>query len=149
MWCSPTVQAKLKIPLKAKLARLWGSKEVRFLVVGAVNTALSLVIFTFLAWMFQNSWSSYLIVTVAAIISLLTNYSTQRYFVWRSNSKVWGELPRYAISSGFIYLLNLALIWLFHDRVGLKLIPAQYLSVLLATVASYFILKYFAFTRKA
>lgn len=117
--------------------------------MGAFNTALSLVIFTLLAWIFQKSWSSYLIVSVSAIVSLLTNYSTQRYFVWRSNSKVWGELPRYAISSGFIYLLNLALIWLFHDNLGLSLIPAQYLSVLLATVASYFILKYFAFTRKA
>jgi putative flippase GtrA len=117
--------------------------------VGAFNTAMSLVIFTFLAWIFEKSRSSYFIVSLSAIISLLTNYSTQRYFVWRSNSKVWRELPRYAISSGFIYLLNLALIWLFHDRLGLPLIPAQYLSVLLATVASYFILKYFAFTRRA
>jgi putative flippase GtrA len=134
--------------LMKRIATLWNSRELRFLLVGAFNTLMSMLIFTALAVVLEASLDKYAIVTLASAISILVNFTTQRLLVWRSRGDLVTEFAKYLISSLVVYLINISVFWVMHEWAGLAFIPAQYAAILLATVATYFILKYFAFAKR-
>jgi putative flippase GtrA len=129
--------------------------EVRYLVVGGLNTAFSYALFT-VALLILHGWGvpgDYAIaITFSWIISNLTSYLLQRRFVFERTRRPIREFVKFTSVTFGSFLANLALSWFsvsvlgFDDAVE-KLVSQLIVTVVLV-VATYVLHRSFSFRER-
>lgn len=122
-------------------------QRVAFLLVGGANTAFSTGLFIALALAFPQA-PSFVLLTVSWTVSLIAVFFVYRKLVFRVKGHVWLDLGRFALVNLTSLLINVSLLSLFADILGLPRIPTQLAITFLSVVISYFGHRHFSFRRK-
>lgn len=126
--------------------------EIRYLVVGGLNTAFSYGLFTG-ALLLLHAWSvpgDYAIaITFSWIVSNLTSFILQRRFVFRGTGRPIREFVKFTSVTFGSFLANLGMSWfsatiLGFDAAGEKLVSQLVVTVVLV-VFTYVLHKTFSF----
>lgn len=119
--------------------------EVRFLLVGALNTALgyglyALFIFLGIQYFISN--------TLSFIIGTIHSYLWNKFYTFRSKEKSVKEPIRFASIYVIIFILSNFLLWLFIEKLHLNAYLAGVVGLFITTVISFTGHKYFSFKNK-
>lgn len=129
------------------LRRAVDSVGVRYLVIGAWNTLFSYLLF-WLCYHLLGDWIGYGgALTVSTGLSIVQSYATQRILVWRSGGAIPGEFTRFLLTNAGMYLLNLAVLALLVELLGMPVLPAQLIATVVVVVAGFLLLRSFTFRR--
>ena len=124
------------------IAWLFKNKKVRFLFVGGLNTLVgygSYALFIFLGL------NPYFATTLSTIIGVINSYFWNKYFTFRVKEKSIGEAIRFIVVYAVSYAVNLSLIYIFVDVLGLNAYVAGAICLLMVTIISYVGHHYFSF----
>jgi putative flippase GtrA len=125
-----------------KIKEFLNTRIIKFLAVGAINTAFNYGIYVFLIFI---GFGYAIATTVSFVIGLIFNFKTQGIFVF--NTKSNKPFYLYLISWLGIYFLNLALLgWLI--KIGINSYLAGALLVPPIAVLSFVVLKFVVFREK-
>ncbi len=132
-------------------------EKLRFLLVGGYNTVLSYLLYVLFLYLFETHHNQLDIFTeiipqialfLSFILSSINSFLTQKFYVFNTRGNYITEYIRCLGSWGIGYSLNTALLWLFISKLGINPYWAQLIIVILLTINSYLLLKYFAFRKR-
>lgn len=130
------------------LLRIIKDKRIAFLIVGAMNTVIGFLWFTLFLWIFGALPAGYMIALVAAqILAVLCAFVLYRRFVFRVTGHVWRDLVRFSSVYAVSFGINLVVLPVLVEVVGIHPLPAQFVIVVITTVVSYLGHNYFSFRR--
>jgi len=117
-------------------------KEVRFFIVGGINTAVgytAFVLFVFIGF-------QYLIAnTLATIIGIINSYLWNRFFTFKSKGKAMSEIVRFSLVYATSYCISMLFLYLIVDRLSVNIYIAGALNIIITTIISWFGHKNFSF----
>ena len=128
---------------------LWrDNRQLRYLVVGAWNTAAGYCIFALLYLAVGKSVDYMVIAVVSHILAVTQSFVMQRRVVFRSQANAWAEYLRFHVAHQGSLGLGLILLPIFVEVAGLSPLFAQAIATAIVVIASYFVHRHFTF-RKA
>lgn len=132
-----------------KIWDLWfrTNQKIRFLLVGGFNTAVSYALFLAFVW-FLTPQRYQTALLLSWILSSVTSYLTQKFFVWQTPGNYFREYYRCLLTWSFAYLINALLLWFFVEKILWPAWLGQAVSICAVTVFTFVLFKYFAFARK-
>ena len=121
---------------------------LKFNAVGAVGLAVQLGVL----WLLERvAGVQYLLATVIAVeVAVLHNFVWHQLWTWRGRPKesVWRRLLRFHLANGLVSLVaNFGLMALFVGGMGMRVMPANLLSVGLAGVLNFGLAEVWVFGR--
>jgi putative flippase GtrA len=127
----------------------WGRREIRFLVVGGLNTLLALALFAS-SHLVLGPDVPYLALLVPTYgIGIPVAFATQRIFVFDAHGgSVVVDFARYTLVQLFSVVLNAGLLALFVEVISAPLLLAQVITLALIVVVTYFGHLLFSFRRR-
>ena len=131
-----------------RLLRLVKDPRVLFVLVGGANTVFSTGLFAVLVLAFGPGVPAAVSVLIAWTVSLVCVFFVYRRLVFRVRGHVWRDLVRFAGVNSVSLLVNLGLITLLADVLGLAAIPVQIGITCLIVVFNYLAHKHFSFRRR-
>jgi putative flippase GtrA len=124
--------------VKGLAAALVGDQRVRYLAVGGWNTLSSYLLFVVLQLAFGDVVNYLVLLVVTMIISVLQAFVLHRRFVFHATDGHWpGQLLRFSQVYAGAFAVNLALLPVLVEIVGLPVILAQGLLVVTTVTASF------------
>ncbi len=137
------------IELYLRLYRWWMTwpQKLRFLLVGGYNTVFSYLLFIGLLWIF-NGHHEQIALALSFALSSINSFWTQKIYVFTSKAPAWPEFIKCLGTWGISYGLNAVLLWLLVDGLSMTAYIAQGIVLVILTVFSWIMLKYFAFKLK-
>lgn len=129
------------------MLKLLGSEKTRFLVVGAINTLISYLLFVLFFWLSGRS-NYFLAYLLSFAIALLIGFSLQRIFVFRVKGQLLLDFLRYSLVQFVSFAANAALLTFLVELLFFDPLIAQALSLGLTVTASYLAHRHFSFRRK-
>lgn len=117
----------------------------RYLLVGVFNTIFGYVLSLLVYHLFQRDLSIITIGIMINVISITVAFLGYKLLVFKTSGNWLNEYLRCYITYGFSAVLGVALIWLFVEQWGWIFWFSQGLIILLSTVISYFMHRYFTF----
>jgi putative flippase GtrA len=119
-------------------AGLLGDQRVRYLAVGGYNTVSSYLLFVGLELAFGDVVNYLVLLVVAMVLSVLQAFVLHRRFVFHATDGHWpGQLLRFSQVYAGAFAVNLALLPVLVDVVGLPVIEAQGVLVFTTVTASF------------
>lgn len=133
----PTLNGRIELLLKRLPGRT--GRPLRFVIAGALNTALGLALYPALLWLFSPLRTHYLIALgIAQAVCLTFAFFTYKLGVFRTQGNVIAEFFRF---SSF-YLVNYAVNWValpvLVEVVGIDPLYAQLAFTAVIVIGSYF-----------
>ena len=121
------------------MQRLVVDQRVRFLMVGGTNTIVGYCAFAFFdLFVFQRVPQGHLLSLVMAYaVSISLAFFLYRRFVFRVKGKVWRDFGAFVSVNMFAIALNLVLLALLVDVVGLPALAGQAIALAITVVVSY------------
>jgi putative flippase GtrA len=120
-------------------------EPVRFLLAGGWNTVFGFAVYAAL-YALLGTKVHYLLLLIPANVLAITNcFLAYKYLVFRTRGNGWAEYLKCWLVYGAIALLNAGMMWLLVNWAGMGPVPANGLSIIIATVASYLSHKHFSF----
>ena len=136
------------IALYKKTENTWFKlpQKLRFLLVGGFNTVTSYLIFAGLYFLLDGNYVPTAIIQY--IISVNISILTMRYYVFRSKGNFTKEYLKACIV--YIYMLgfNLAWLYVFVDTLHINALISQAVYLVISTITTYILHKYFSFRKK-
>lgn len=134
-----------------RLTRLFEDQRARFLMVGAVNTLVGYGLFVgFEYFVFGSVQFGYSISLVASYaISIVVAFVLYRRFVFIVEKNVLRDFVRFVSVYLVSIVLNLVILGLFIEILGVVSYLAQAISLVVTTVLSYLGHRFFSFRRPA
>ena len=131
------------------LARLLRDHRLRFVAVGATNTAVGYLVFGALTvWVFAQVPFGYLIsLALSYVVSITLAFWLYRTFVFVVRGRVLTDFVRFVGVNLVTIGLNAVILPLLVEVVGLHPLVAQAISLVITTLASYFGHKHVSFRR--
>lgn len=124
----------------------WRSSEkLRFLVVGAYNTAFGYATFAVLYWLFGSRIHYLVLLIVSHIVSVTNAFVAHRRVTFASDGSVLTQYVRFNVSYLGLLLLSLVLMPLAVERLGLHPLVASALVLAITVCTSYFVHSHFSF----
>jgi putative flippase GtrA len=130
------------------LMRLIKDQRVLFLLVGGINTGFSTGLFICLALYFPETPSAVLL-TISWAVSLVSVFFVYRKLVFRVTGRIFRDFFRFVLVNLSSLLINIVLLFLVSDMLGLPRIPAQIAITMISVAVSYFGHRYFSFRRSS
>jgi putative flippase GtrA len=119
-------------------AALLGDQRVRYLAVGAWNTLSSYGLFVVLQLAFGDVVHYLVLLVVTMVVSVLMAFVLHRSFVFEATDGHWpGQLLRFSQVYAGAFAVNLALLPVLVEVVGLPVIVAQGVLVVTTVTASF------------
>ena len=119
----------------------------RFILVGIWNTLFGYLVFVVLVYVFPfGEDDSVWVLLITYLISGLQSYFAQRVLVWNSKAEIPLELLKFVLVTICGFLLNWILLHSLHKFLMESILLAQLVAILMTTIATFFVLKNFAFT---
>jgi putative flippase GtrA len=113
--------------------------EVRFLLAGAVNTAVGLGVFPALYFLAAPFKIHYLIIfTISQVICISFAFLSNKFLVFRTQGNLLKESGKFLTFHLGLFSLNLAVLPALVEFVGMNPVWAQTLFAVLIIVTSYF-----------
>jgi len=122
------------------IALIKGSRFLRFLATGVINTGFGYAIYALLIW---AGFVYFIAAPTSFVVGTLFNYFSNRYLVFFYKGHV-SSLLRFCVVYGFLLLVNLALIAVM-VKVGMPELVAGALAVPPHAILGYVLLKRFVF----
>jgi putative flippase GtrA len=119
--------------------------KIRFLLVGGYNTLFSFSLFCLLQNLLGNIFHYIVILLFCHLISVFNSFVSLKYFVFRSSKKFLNEYLKVNIVYAVYFVLNAMLLYVLKDLLAINIYIAQFICVIILTIASYFSHKYFSF----
>lgn len=125
-----------------RLRLLFDRREVRFLIVGVINTAVGYGAYV----LFLALGLNYLIAgTLSTIIGVANSYIWNRFFTFKSKGKAVNELARFSLVYLVSYCISMLFLYLVVGVFGLNAYIAGGVNLILTTLISWFGHKNFSF----
>lgn len=149
MDCRYAEAMKKLIELYLKMFVFWMRfpQKIRYLLVGGYNTVVSYALYALLLWMMDGAREQ-LALLGSFLISSINSFWTQKIFVFQGHGKVRQEYAKCLASWGVSYVMNVILLALFVDALHMNAYLGQFIALVIVTVNSYLMLKFFAFKEK-
>ena len=137
------------------IASVASRPEVRYLVVGGLNTAFSYGLFT-IALLALHSWEvpgDYAIaITFSWLLSNLTSFVLQRRFVFRGTGNRFAEFVKFTSVTFGSFLANLGLSWFSASVLGfdgaVEKLVSQLIVTVVLVVVTYVLHRSFSFRKR-
>lgn len=123
------------------------SDKIRFLLVGGFNTCVSYLIFIISLHLFGEAHYQ-LSVALQWSISSVFSYINQKFFVFCTKGNYLKEYFKCCTTWVISYTCNALMIELFVRYLNINVYLAQIMAVLIASVLTYILFKYFAFKKE-
>ena len=151
------------LSLYKKLENIWFSfdQKIRFILVGGFNTATAFVIYY--VFLYFTDGKEQLSLLLMNLVNVNISIATMRYYVFQGTGNFWEEYTKALSSYAVLYFVNVGLLAGFVKIVHIsKALPsdslfltipnldkaiAQLCSIVLITIATFFIHKYFSFRK--
>ncbi len=137
-----------KTPEAGLLLRLIGDQRVAFLLVGGLNTLISMVAFLVIS-RFVDLWGGDAAVLGAQLVAIPCAFVLHRRFVFRVSGHVLRDLGRFALVNVIPVTVNLVVLPILTKGFGVPLLPAQAGFTLFWVIGSFFLHRGFSFKRTA
>jgi putative flippase GtrA len=131
--------------MNSLIATLAKTQQMRFLAVGAVNTAIGYGIFCAIYALTSHHWSYLTIAISSHLIAVSIAYQTQRRFVFGSHCGWWTGFLRFNLSQCLTFLMGLGLLTTLVEWAGLHPLPAQALATVVTVCLSFVLHRSFSF----
>lgn len=119
--------------------RAKAQRPIRFLIAGAINTALGLAIYPFLLWAFTGLRTHYLFALgIAQIIGVTFAYANYRIGVFQAKGKIGREFALFLSFYALIYVVNWIALPVLVEFGNIRPDVAQVGFNLIAMLAGYF-----------
>lgn len=123
-------------------------KIIRYITVGIWNTLFSYAAFIFLYFL-TNSWLHYMLILVLSQIVGLTNaYVCYKLLVFKTKGNIVREYFRFYVVYGSTFIVNLLLIALFVEALGINPVISQGVIAIIVVTIAYFGHSHFSFNNK-
>lgn len=130
------IEHVLKIKIKLLFISHW-----RYLLIGGLNTILSLVLY----YLFLKFGINYLMAnTICFVIGLINGYYLNAFFVFKKIAKLNG-LCKYSIVYLVSLVISLLLLFIFVQFFGFNKMAAQVMITAIITAINYMLIKKFVF----
>lgn len=132
--------------LIGRIAAVWrGNRQIRFLVIGAYNTAFGYGTFFVLYAALGGRLHYLTLSTIAHFIAVTNSYVMQRFVVFRSTGTWPLEFLRFNLSHLATLGLGLVALHVLVEYAGLSPLLAQGIVLLMIVIASYMLHSLFSF----
>jgi len=121
--------------------------RTKFVAVGVVNTLAGFGIFTVFYFVLNEKLSYLLILIISQIFAVIFSHSTQRKLVWKSKKPFLPELAKFGSSYVLITFVNIVLLSLAVESLGLPVLLSQYVIGAILVLSMYFIQKKWIFAK--
>ncbi len=121
--------------------------KIRFVIIGCINALNSYIIFA-IALFLLGSEHYKLCVTLQWVVSSVFSYLTQKFFVFCTRGNYIREYLKCCTTWFVSYLLNVLILELFVRFVLKNVYISQLLSIMIVSVTTYILFKYFAFKNR-
>lgn len=113
--------------------------KIRFLLAGALNTAIGLAIYPALYFLLAWLQLHYLtILTISQLLCVVFSFLTNKFMVFRTSGNYLREFGRFATFHLSYFLVNLAALPVLVEFAGMNPVWAQTLFAMLVIFTSYF-----------
>ncbi|NLU49340.1 MAG: GtrA family protein [Syntrophomonadaceae bacterium] len=130
--------------MKALLRR--HEEKIRFVVVGGWNTVFGYLVFAGLYYLLRSHLHYLLLLAASYIISITNAYLGYKFAVFKTRGNYLREYLRFYLVYGVSFLVNLILLPVLVEALGLHPLVAQALILFFTTVISYTGHKYYSFS---
>lgn len=120
---------------------------LRFLAVGAFNTAFGFVLFALMLHLAGDDVHYLIVLCAAMVIAVLVAFAAYRTFVFRVRGNVLRDLGRFSLVYVAALAANLVALPLLHEVAGLPILLAQAIVVVGTVVANFLLHRSFSFRR--
>ena len=121
------------------------TRELRFVIIGGLNTLFGTAVYALLYYMFRGMWSVTYIYLFATAIAILEGFITHKYLVWKSSGPWQSEMKKFFSVNTLFVIINVVAIEIFVKGMGFNPILIQVLTSGATTFASYFIHRFWTF----
>ena len=118
--------------------------KIRFLIIGAINAAISYVIFAIAVFLIGDKYYQ-ICAALQWVISSFFSFTIQKLFVFCTKGNWIKEYLKCCTTWLVSYLLNVLILEVFVQYLHLNVYIAQFLSIFTVSVVTYVMFKYFAF----
>ena len=126
------------IPVRRLAATLFADQRFRYLLVGGWNTVSSFLLFVVLQLAFGDVVHYLVLLVVSMVVSVLQAFVLHRRFVFEATEGHWpGQLLRFSQVYAGAFAVNLALLPVLVEVVGLPVLVAQSLLFVATVTASF------------
>ena len=123
-------------------------REVVFLVVGGINTAVGLLVFALLYWLLGDVLHYMGALVLAYVFGTCTAFFLHRRYTFQvEEGSVLVDFVRFSMVQGLALALNAVFLPVLVESLGIPVLPAQVLSLGLVVICSYFAHLTFSFRR--
>ena len=139
------------------------NQKIRFLLVGGFNTSVSFLIYY--AFLYFTSGKEQLSLLLMNLVNINISIATMRYYVFQSTGNWWHEYTKAFSSYIVLYFVNMGLLAFFvkiihiqetlspnsvlHSIPNLNKALAQLCCVVIITILTFFVHKYFSFRKRS
>lgn len=127
------------------LSTKFADERVRYILVGAVNTAFGFLMFTGLYYSLNEVMNYIFIFVVTQVIAVTFSHFMQRRFVWRTRNRYSKELAKFASTYFGLSLVNIASLSFAVEYLELPTLSSQYVIGFLLIIVTFFFQKYWIF----
>ena len=120
--------------------------KIRFLIIGALNAAISYVIFAAALFLIGEAYYQ-VCVALQWGISSIFSYLNQKFFVFCTKGNYVKEYLKCCTTWLVSYLVNVIILELLMKLVFKNAYVVQFISIFLVSVITYVLFKYFAFKK--
>ena len=129
------------------LPRLLERRLVRFLLVGVFNTVFGYGLFAALQLTLGDRVHYLVLVVASTVVSVLEAYVVQRLLVWRVRGRWWRELARFSSVYAGSLGVNLVLLPVFVEIVGMPVLVGQAIVMAVNSLGTFVLHRSFTFRR--
>jgi putative flippase GtrA len=130
------------------LLRLIRDQRIAFLLVGVLNTVISLAAFSVLS-QFVHTWGGDAAVLGAQLVAIPCAFILHRRFVFRVSGHILRDLRRFALVNVIPISVNLAVLPVLTKGFGVPVLIAQVSFTIVWVIGSYLLHRSFSFRRTA
>ena len=114
-------------------------KKLRFLIAGAINTAIGLAVYPLLYWGLEPMGFGYIqVLVMAQVICITFSFTTNKYYVFKSKGNLKKEYLKFFAFHGLYFALNLICLPILVELLKINPIISQTIFAVAVIVTSYF-----------
>jgi putative flippase GtrA len=125
----------------------FSDERVKYVLVGAVNTAFGILLFTLLYFLLFEKIHYILIFVITQIIAVTFSHFMQRNYVWHSKKNYSKELGKFGTTYLVASIANILLLTVAVEYLEISPLYSQYAIGFALIVATYFFQKNWVFRK--
>lgn len=123
-------------------------KKLRYIIVGIWNTIFPYIVFSFLYYITNAKLHYMIILVICQILGLTNAYLCYKLLVFKTKGNIVREYLRFYVVYGATFIVNIVLIGLFVEVLGVNPVLSQGLIAIVIVTMAYFGHNRFSFSTK-